>query len=152
MVIQNKIKAVVSVVIPYEKGYIYVKTAKDGKLGLPGGKIDPFEDVEVAAPREVSEEIGAEIVIKNFIGSYFFKSDRGSSVINLVYSGEIVEGKPHIVNINEIKEIKSLKLSEIRALYKKGKIRAGAANIRPVEKYLQGNNLPLNTVECLFER
>jgi len=152
MDVKNKIKAVVSVVIPYEEGYIYVKTAKDGKLGLPGGKIDPFEDVEVAAPREVSEEIGAEIVIHDFVGSWFFKSDRGSSVINLVYSGKIVEGKPHIIRPNEIKEIKSLKLSEIRALYKKGKIRAGAANIRPVERYLSGVSFPLNTVECLFAR
>jgi len=148
----NQIKIVASVVLPYKEGFIYVKTAKDGKLGLPGGKIDSFEDIEVAAPREVSEEIGAEIVLERLLGFWNFESDRGSSVINVIYSGKIVEGKPHIVRPKEIKEIKSFKLSEIRFLYSKGKIRSGLANVRPVEKYLQGVNFPLNAIECLFKR
>ncbi len=150
--VNNKIKSVVSVILPWEKGYVYVKTMKDGKYGLPGGKIDPFEDMEVAGPREISEEIGCEAVLDNFVGLWFFKSDRGSSVINMVYSGRIVEGTPSVVNPKEIGEIIYPTLSKVRTMYGEGEIRSKLANVRPLEKYLAGLVFPLNTVECLFAR
>jgi len=150
--VNNIIKAVTSVILPWEKGYVYVKTMKDGKYGLPAGKIDPFEDMEVAGVREVAEEIGCEAVLDNFVGLFFFKSDRGSSVINLVYGGRIVEGTPLVVKPKEIGEIIYPTLAEVRSMYRRGNIRSGLANVRPLERYIADSIFPLSAVECFFAR
>jgi len=39
-----------------------VNPPEAGCWGLPGGKVDPFEPVQAAARREVSEELGVELV------------------------------------------------------------------------------------------
>ncbi|MBU4308388.1 MAG: NUDIX hydrolase [Nanoarchaeota archaeon] len=145
-------KPVVSVILPWENGFVYVKTKKDAKYGLPGGKINLFESLDAAAPRELSEEIGCEAVLDHFIGLWFFKSDRGSSVINMVYGGRIIEGTPHIKKPKEIEQIIYPKLSEVREMYREGKIRSNLANVTPLEKYLAGIAFPLNIVDCFFVR
>ncbi len=149
---EERVKVVGSADIPWKNGFLYVETKKDNKYGLPGGKVDPFEDLLVSVPREVSQEAGIEIVLNHLLGIWNFKSSRGSSVINIVYSGKIIEGKPKIIRPKEIEKIVSYNISQIREEYYKGMIRSGLANVRPVEQYLSGVRFPLNTVECLLER
>lgn len=53
--------------------YLFVVRAANpakGKLGLPGGFVDPGERVEEALRREVREETGAEIGVPTFLASF----------------------------------------------------------------------------------
>jgi len=88
----NYIRVVTSVIVPYEEKFVYVKSRKDGKYGLPGGKVESFENIEVAAPREVEEETGLVIILKNLIGLFYNRSERGNPILNTIYSSKIIEG------------------------------------------------------------
>lgn len=147
---EDIIQVVASVVIPYQNCFIYVQTKKDGKFGLPGGKVNPLEDMRVAAPREVSEETGIQVVVDSIVSMIYNKSDHGNTILNVAYSGKIVEGEPKIVEPDKIISIEYLSLKKVRELYQEGKIRGGLANVRPLEDYLAGIRLPLETIQCLL--
>ncbi len=135
----------------YQNGFLYVKTAKDGKWGIPGGKVDLFEPAAIAAPREVAEELGIETVIEKFLGVWSFRSNRESSVVNFVYSGKIVEGTPHSMEPEKIISVESLSLKQIRNLHRKGEIRSGLANVEPVERFLAGIEYSLDTIRSFTQ-
>ena len=147
----NFIKVVTSVIFPHEGGFVYVKTETDGKYGLPGGKVDPFEDIRVAAPREVEEETGLVVVLQNLIGLFYHRSERDNPILNTVYSSKVIEGTPKIIRPDEIEGIKTFSLGEIRELHREGKLRAGIANLMPVEEYLRGKTFPLSIIRYLIE-
>ncbi len=147
---KNYIKTVASVVLPFEDGFIYVRTAKDNKWGFPGGNLDLFEEINMGLAREVKEEINLEILLNSFLGVWDFKSDRGNSVSNRVFYGKIIEGEMKIIRPKEILEIRKLSLSEIRELYRKQELRGGRANVEPVEEFIRGVRYPLNIVHTLF--
>ena len=147
----NHIMVVTSVIVPYEEKFVYVKSRKDGKYGLPGGKVEPFEDIRIAAPREVEEETGLVIVLENLIGLFYNRSERGNPILNTVYSSKVIEGIPRIIRPDEIEEIVCLSLGEIREFYREKKLRSGVANLMPVEEYLRGKSLPLSTIKYLIE-
>lgn len=152
---KDYIKTTVSVILPYcldsKDGFVYVKTAKDGKWGLPAGKLELFENVESGIVRETFEETGLDIVVTGFLGIWDFKSDRESSVSNRVYLGKRIEGCLEISRPGEILALDVLSLRKIRELYDKGDIRSGRANLGPVEGYLRGEIYPLSIVKSVFE-
>ena len=143
------IKVVTSVIVPYEEGYIFVKTRKDGKYGLPGGKVDPFEDFRNEASREVDEETGLVVILQKLIGLFYHRSERNNPILNVVYSSEVIEGTPKIIRPNEIEDIKTLSLRKIREFHREGKLRSGVR--MSVEEYLRGKALPLSTIRYLIE-
>ena len=151
---KDYIKTTGSVVLPYnlngKDGFVYVKTKKDGKWGLPAGKLELFENDQSGIAREVLEETGLDIVVTDFLGIWDFKSDRGSSVSNRVYLGKSVGGELDISRPGEILDLRVLSLRQIRTLYEKGDIRSGKANLRPVERYLSGEVYPLSIVQSYF--
>lgn len=147
---QNNIKVVTSAVIPYEKKFVYVQTVKDGLWGLPAGKLNLFEDIHTGLAREVSEETNLQTVIKGFLGVWDFRSERGSSVTNRVFYSKIYEGEIKILNPEEIRDIRTFSLKEIRELYHDGRIRAGRANLEPVESFIRGEIYPLSLIHTLF--
>ena len=145
----NFIRVVTSVIVLRDEKYVFVKTRKDGKYGLPSGKVDPFEDFRVAAPREVKEETGLVVVLQNLIGLFYNRSERDNPILNVVYSSKLIEGTQRIIRPNEIEEIVNLSFGEIREFYEERKLRFGV--MMSVEEYLIGKTLPLSTIRYLIE-
>ncbi len=70
-------------VLDRKKRYLALQMVKDGKWGLPAGKVEHREHDKKALEREMREEIGSEITILYPIGIYRFISDRGNDIINI---------------------------------------------------------------------
>jgi len=149
-------KPTASVVIPYKNeeknGFIYVFNLKDNKWGLPGGKLELFEEISIALSREVKEETGLEILLgkKSLLGYWYFKSEKGNSICNAVFYGEVIGGKLEITELDKIGAVEVLTIAEIRNLYREGKIRAGRANFEPIEEYLKGTKHSFDLIHTLF--
>ncbi|MDX1766173.1 MAG: NUDIX hydrolase [Candidatus Saccharimonadales bacterium] len=63
---------------------------------LPGGKIQEGEVPEIAAKRELKEELGVEVVIKSKIGEAEFTED-GSEFHYTWYQSEVGSGEPTLM-------------------------------------------------------
>jgi|SRR3989338_896116 len=151
MIEDKQIRFVGSAIVPYEGGFLYVQTKKDGKIGLPGGKPRLFEDILVAVSREVKEEVNIEITLETGITIHENESTRGNHIINFIYLGKIVRGTPKIVNPKEIEAIRILSLGQVRKEYERGNVRS-LSNVVALEEYLSGKRFTLDTVKCFFER
>lgn len=69
----QNVAAACGVLVEDRGRFLFLERAKDparGKLGLPGGFVDPGEGVEQALAREVSEEIGGTLASFSFLGSF----------------------------------------------------------------------------------
>ena len=69
----KSVAAACGVLVRSEGRYLFVVRAKDpaqGKLGLPGGFVDPGEGVEQALAREFSEETGGTLGPVAFLASF----------------------------------------------------------------------------------
>jgi ADP-ribose pyrophosphatase YjhB (NUDIX family) len=63
-------KPVAVVLIPSGNGLVLVRRAvnpRAGMLALPGGFVEPFEDIEAGARREAREETGLEVEIERLL-------------------------------------------------------------------------------------
>lgn len=88
-------KPVTATLIPIDGGLVLVKRNCEPFVNdwcLPGGFIEARESPEESAAREVREETGLEVDIKQILGA--FSPGRGINVIILFYlAGEKVRGK-----------------------------------------------------------
>lgn len=67
----SSIKLGVAVLIRDHHGKVLLEKRSDcGLWGLPGGRIEPGESIEMAACRKILEETGLVIKIENLIGIY----------------------------------------------------------------------------------
>jgi NAD+ diphosphatase len=62
------------------------RAPKPGKLNTPGGFLEPGENAEQAVLREVREELGIDVKIVDYLGSYATHYVEGNQrVLNIVY-------------------------------------------------------------------
>ena len=87
-------KVVATVVVEQDEKILFVRRALQPGLGLwalPGGYVDRGEIVEQGAAREVMEETGLFVQIKELIGLF---SEEGHPVILAAYSCCLESGEP----------------------------------------------------------
>lgn len=86
-------KVAVAIIVPHGDGIVLGRRAIDpgrGAWSFPSGYVDRGEVVEVAACREVLEEVGLRVVIEGLVGLY---STDGEPVILVVYAARVVGGE-----------------------------------------------------------
>jgi ADP-ribose pyrophosphatase YjhB (NUDIX family) len=87
-------KVAVAVVLGNEHGVLLGRRCIDPGAGLwsfPAGYVNRGEVLEEAAIREVLEELGLVVRLTGLVGVY---SERGGTVVLIVYAGEILAGEP----------------------------------------------------------
>jgi ADP-ribose pyrophosphatase YjhB (NUDIX family) len=67
----TEVRAGVGVIVVDARGRVLLEKRSDcGQWGLPGGRINPGEDIETAARREVKEETGLDVRVTGLQGVY----------------------------------------------------------------------------------
>ncbi|MBV9578619.1 MAG: NUDIX hydrolase [Chloroflexi bacterium] len=105
-------KVAAAVVLGNEQGVLLGKRCVDPGAGLwsfPAGYVNRGEVLEEAAVREVAEEIGLEVRLTGIVGVY---SERGSPVVLVVYSGEVVAGEP-TPDGHEVSEVRRFPIEDL---------------------------------------
>jgi 8-oxo-dGTP diphosphatase len=89
-------KVAVAVIIAREGRILLQQRAMEPRKGLwtfPSGYVDRGEQVERAAEREVSEELGLKARLTHLLGVY---SESGNPVVLIVYTGDVDAGEPTV--------------------------------------------------------
>ena len=94
----NPIVAAVVYIVDGDKVLFGVRSREPfaGGLNTPGGFLELHETIEQAAHREAMEEMGVEIEIVDYLGSYVADYNDGRHVINVVYVTELVSDRADI--------------------------------------------------------
>jgi 8-oxo-dGTP diphosphatase len=96
MVYKNPVLTVDGVIIK-NHSIVLVKRSKppfEGQYALPGGFVEYGETVELALIREIVEETGLKVKIKNLIGVYSDPNrDPRGHIISLAFRAQIIGGE-----------------------------------------------------------
>lgn len=85
-----------------------------GRWDLPGGFLELNETLEKGLKREIREELGVEIKIGDFIGSFVDRYAGMEWIINLYYFAKISKGK--LKPDDDVAEIKWFEINKIPKL------------------------------------
>ena len=79
--------------IVFEEGSVWLRSNERGEWELPGGKIDPGEQPMETVTREMREELGYEVTVKDLVDAYMYKIDKSIDesygVLVLMYLCEV---------------------------------------------------------------
>lgn len=87
----NKIITVCAAVVKHDNKILVIQEAQKkayGKFNIPGGHIEPYENIQEAVIREVKEETNIDITLEGFIGIYPHKIKDGPTIIKLIFSAK----------------------------------------------------------------
>jgi 8-oxo-dGTP diphosphatase len=73
------------------------------RYGLPGGRIESAEGPRAAAAREVTEETGLEVAVRDLVGVYVVVGR--AQIVGFVYLADVVGGVPMVPPTGEIAEV-----------------------------------------------
>lgn len=105
----------IDVIIEKEDSIILIKRGRDpnkGKISIPGGFVEWGETVEQAAVREVEEETGLKVRLKEILGVYSDPNrDSRGHIMTVTFVADPVEGEPR--GGSDTADAKWFKLDEI---------------------------------------
>ncbi len=93
--------------------FLIVFDANDEKWELPGGKVKFGEDPNETLPREIKEELGADIIVGDFVGMCYLFHKGKQTIIN------VFRCIPSHFNFNLSKNPSEEKLERIKFVSKK---------------------------------
>ncbi len=108
--------------IVFEGGKVWLRKNERNEWELPGGKLDEGEQPEQTVTRELKEELGFEIEVKNIIQAHLYtinsSSDEAHGVLVISYLCGILNksGKFELEGESGKAEFKKFSLEEIKDL------------------------------------
>jgi 8-oxo-dGTP pyrophosphatase MutT (NUDIX family) len=84
-----------------DKKLLLLWKIKRNHYELPGGKPEEHEQLDHAAVREAMEEIGCDVILEQYAGSFDFDKD-GQTVKSHVWLAKIKPGQTPVIMENEI--------------------------------------------------
>ncbi|HHW00123.1 MAG TPA: 8-oxo-dGTP diphosphatase MutT [Clostridiaceae bacterium] len=80
-----------------------------GKWEFPGGKVEPGETPEECLKREIKEELGINIEVKDFFGESIYHYDTGAIKL-IAYKAQWTDGEYKLTAHSQIKWVKPQEL------------------------------------------
>ena len=93
----NAASAVAAILVRDDGRALFIRRAKEpgkGKLGMPGGFVDPGEAAEEALTREVREEVGLEVQALTYLSSHANRYPYAGvtyTTLDLFYTGSVTD-------------------------------------------------------------
>lgn len=129
---------VTAAVIWHENQVLIAQRPPDGLLGglweFPGGKVQPGEELQACLRREIMEELGAEIMVKEPVGVYRHAYTHFRVTLHAFFC-TIIE--PSLPSAIQVKDLRWVNLSQLFD-YPMGKLD------RQISKALQNLDLPVS--------
>jgi 8-oxo-dGTP diphosphatase len=110
--------------------FAVVRLRKRNEWVLPKGKLDDGETPRAAAEREVLEETGHDVSVREFLGTLVYESNRGSKVVHF-WRMEAHGEQVHAL-MRDVKAVDWLPLDEAVNRLSRGYERAFLANVGPL--------------------
>lgn len=116
---KNQIKLAGCVILDdYDRLLLLHRAGDPGQWELPGGKVEAGESPELAAMRELSEELGVSVELTKKLGSETFEQD-GQEYRYFWFQAKVIGGTPEVMETDafddldyfEIEDLPSLSLS-----------------------------------------
>ena len=88
---EERIVAVCGAIVARGDEILVIQEARPGvrgKYNIPGGHIEPGEDLKTTVIREVKEETGISIMLEGFLGIYPHQISDKSTVLKLVFTAK----------------------------------------------------------------
>ncbi|KGX84445.1 NUDIX hydrolase [Pontibacillus marinus] len=80
-----------------------------GMLSFIGGKVDDEGNkanvLEETLHREIDEEVGVKVKNLQYVNSSSFVTDKGKSVVDIVFYCEYESGEPHVKSLDEVEGV-----------------------------------------------
>ena len=113
--------AAVALILDAQNRILLIRRAHEpglGRLGLPGGVIEPEESGEKAAARETREEVGLDLPASAFhylatLNNRYLFQDFVWPTIDLVYVARVPDFEPLKIDPNEVMETIACPLNEV---------------------------------------